>query len=74
MADVFTRAAAAHARGMRQERPVLHCGGCLGLPTRCAGSGSPPVRGGHFLLEEHAEAVATLIRKFLGAQWNAQRR
>jgi len=23
--------------------------------------------GGHFLLEEHAEAVATLIRKFLGA-------
>jgi hypothetical protein len=30
--------------------------------------------GGHFLLEEHAEAVATLIRKFLGAQRNAQRR
>jgi pimeloyl-ACP methyl ester carboxylesterase len=24
--------------------------------------------GGHFLLEEHAEPVATLIRKFLGAQ------
>jgi surfactin synthase thioesterase subunit len=30
--------------------------------------------GGHFLLEEHAEPVATLIRKFLGAQQNAQRR
>lgn len=30
--------------------------------------------GGHFLLEDHVEAVATLIRKFLGAQRNAQRR
>jgi surfactin synthase thioesterase subunit len=30
--------------------------------------------GGHFLLEEHAEAVATLIRKFFGAERDAQRR
>jgi surfactin synthase thioesterase subunit len=30
--------------------------------------------GGHFLLEEHAEPVATLIRVFLGAQRNAPRR
>ncbi len=30
--------------------------------------------GGHFLLEEHAEAVATLTRILLGAQRNAQRR
>jgi surfactin synthase thioesterase subunit len=30
--------------------------------------------GGHFLLEEHAQAMATLIRKFLGAKRDAQRR
>ena len=34
----------------------------------------PPCEGGHFLLVEHAEAVATLIRKFLGAPRDAQRR
>jgi surfactin synthase thioesterase subunit len=52
--------------------PVVH-GRCQAYRRDVPKAEVHLLEGEHFLLEEHAEALATLIRKFLSAQQDAQR-